>query len=44
VAIKCPKCHSANLDTSSFCSDCGTRLGRAEKDGVGHMMSGTISP
>jgi serine/threonine protein kinase len=29
VAIKCPKCHSANLDTSSFCSDCGTRLGRA---------------
>jgi serine/threonine protein kinase/Flp pilus assembly protein TadD len=24
--MKCPKCQSDNLDTSTFCSDCGTNL------------------
>ena len=23
---KCPKCHSDNSDTASFCADCGTSL------------------
>ena len=26
VTIKCPKCHSENPDTSSYCADCGTQL------------------
>jgi serine/threonine protein kinase/Tfp pilus assembly protein PilF len=26
VAVKCPKCHSENSDTSLFCSACGTKL------------------
>jgi TolB-like protein/tRNA A-37 threonylcarbamoyl transferase component Bud32/Flp pilus assembly protein TadD len=26
VAIKCPKCHSENLETKQFCADCGTQL------------------
>jgi serine/threonine protein kinase/Tol biopolymer transport system component len=25
--MKCPKCHSDNPDTKSFCADCGTQLG-----------------
>jgi serine/threonine protein kinase/tetratricopeptide (TPR) repeat protein len=24
--VKCPKCHSENLDTKQFCADCGTKL------------------
>jgi serine/threonine protein kinase/Flp pilus assembly protein TadD len=24
--MKCPQCHTENLKTSSYCSDCGTRL------------------
>jgi hypothetical protein len=24
--IKCPNCHTSNLDTSRFCDECGTRL------------------
>ena len=24
--MKCPKCHSENLDTSRYCADCGTQL------------------
>lgn len=26
MAIKCPKCHSANPETKQFCADCGTQL------------------
>jgi len=26
VATKCPKCHSDNADTATFCPDCGYRL------------------
>jgi serine/threonine protein kinase/dienelactone hydrolase len=26
VAIKCPKCHLSNPDTSRFCADCGIQL------------------
>jgi serine/threonine-protein kinase len=26
MAIKCPKCHLSNPDTSRFCADCGTQL------------------
>ena len=26
MAHKCPKCHSANPDTQSFCGNCGTQL------------------
>jgi serine/threonine protein kinase/Tfp pilus assembly protein PilF len=26
MAIKCPKCHSENPETASFCADCGTSL------------------
>jgi len=26
VTIKCPKCHSENLETVKFCGECGTRL------------------
>src|SRR5688572_7825133 len=28
--IRCQKCQSANLDTSRFCDECGTRLVAAE--------------
>jgi len=24
--MKCPKCHTENLDTSRYCADCGTQL------------------
>ena len=24
--MKCPKCHSDNPDTATFCADCGTNL------------------
>ena len=30
MAIKCPKCHSDNPDTQSYCGDCGTRLTPSE--------------
>ena len=26
MATKCPKCHSENPDTQSFCGTCGTKL------------------
>ena len=26
MAVKCPKCHSPNPDTSRFCAECGTQL------------------
>ncbi|MGD9345222.1 MAG: protein kinase [Candidatus Aminicenantes bacterium] len=26
MSVKCPKCHSENPDTKSFCGDCGTQL------------------
>ena len=32
--MNCPKCHSENPDTSSFCSDCGTQLGPIEEVSV----------
>lgn len=28
--MKCPKCHSNNPDTQSFCGECGTQLGQPE--------------
>jgi serine/threonine protein kinase len=31
VAIKCPKCHSENAETSLFCSGCGTKLEAAKE-------------
>jgi len=29
--MKCPKCHSDNPDTQSFCGDCGTNITSAEE-------------
>ena len=26
MAIKCPTCHSENIETSRFCAGCGTQL------------------
>ena len=31
MAITCPKCHSENPETKSFCADCGTQLFPSEK-------------
>jgi serine/threonine protein kinase len=32
VAIKCPKCHSENPDSSKFCGECGTQLIPSPRD------------
>ena len=34
MAIKCPKCHSENPDTTRFCSECGTQLLPSEEISV----------
>lgn len=26
MGIECPKCHSANPETATYCADCGTQL------------------
>jgi len=31
VAVKCPKCQTENAETSRFCADCGTQLGKARE-------------
>ncbi len=31
MAVKCPKCHTENAETSLFCSDCGTKLEAAKE-------------
>jgi len=31
MAVKCPKCHSENPDTQTFCGDCGTQLPSSEE-------------
>jgi len=28
--MKCPKCHSENLDSSRYCAECGTQIGDSE--------------
>ena len=34
MATKCPKCHSENPDTQSFCGKCGTQLISSEDQEV----------
>ncbi len=36
---KCPKCHSENTDTASFCSNCATPLLSPEKISVSHTKT-----
>ncbi|NOR14318.1 MAG: zinc-ribbon domain-containing protein, partial [Candidatus Aminicenantes bacterium] len=31
MSINCPKCHSDNPDTQSFCGDCGTQLSASKQ-------------
>jgi serine/threonine protein kinase len=43
LAIKCPKCHSENPKTATFCVDCGTRLASYEDISVS-VTKTLISP
>ena len=43
MAVKCPKCHSENHDTATFCADCGTRLSLHEDASVA-VTKTLISP
>jgi len=40
VATKCPKCHSENPDTQSFCGACGTQLPASE--GISPSLTKTL--
>ena len=43
MAIRCPKCHSENLDTSRFCGSCAAPIG-AEEHGSASFIKTLETP